>query len=227
VRNFYRERIGVPASQLVVIPNALDLAEFDEAARQPVADLPSDEPPAFLFLCPARLHPQKGHEILLEAVGQLAASSPRPFRVLLAGEGPLRADLEASVRDRGLAAQVAFLGLRDDIPALLRQTDALVLASHYEGMPLAILEAMAARRPVVATRVGGVPEIVEPEKTGLLVPPGDASALAAAMAALMAAPEHARRMGATARLRVERDFEVRVVAQRTVDLFESCLAKRG
>ncbi|HUG48929.1 MAG TPA: glycosyltransferase family 4 protein [Candidatus Limnocylindria bacterium] len=150
----------------------------------------------------ARLEPEKGHRTLLEAWPHVLAQVPKA-RLLIIGEGTVRATLEAQAESLGLlgepcaedrcvgtrrarpGARVVFTGLRDDVPAVTAALDVAVLPSYREAQGLAILEAMALRRPVVATAVGGVPEMVEHERTGLLVPPRDAPALAAAIGRLL------------------------------------------
>lgn len=223
VAEFYRTRIGVPAGKLRVIPNAIDLRTFKSGDGR-LREEAGVEPGAYLFVCAARLHPQKGHSVLLDAVRQLVDADVGPFAVLLAGSGPLRGEIEARVRERRLAHHVRLLGLRDDMPSLFLQCDAFVLASLYEGLPLAILEAMAAGLPIVATTVGGVGEVVEHRRHGLLVPPGDAHALAAAMAELIRNPAQGRAMGQAARAIVQRDYSIDVIAERTMAVFDACLA---
>ena len=123
----------------------------------------------------------KGHEDLLRAASTAIQEAPR-LRLWLAGEGPLQGKLEASARAHGLEAGVQFLGFRTDIPSLLHAADFFCLATQSEGLGSSILEAMSAGLPVVATRVGGVPEIVEDGVTGILVPASNPGALAIAMA---------------------------------------------
>ena len=216
VRAFYR-RLGVPDAKLHVIPNAIDLAPFDTPHPPPQDAAP------FVFTCAARLHPQKAHGVLLDAVALLVGGGERHFKVRLAGEGPLGPELAARVRTAGLDPWVEFLGVRQDVPELFRASDAFVLPSLYEGLPLAVLEAMAAWLPVVATRVGGIPDLIEDGTHGLLVPPGDACALADAMGRLLRDRSAARAMGAAARVRAAREYDIDAVAARTVALFEECL----
>lgn len=225
VAEFYRAR-GVPKDKLHVIPNAVDLSMFDADRRPGSPPEQMVEPGVFSFICAARLHPQKAHGVLLRAVRLLMSAGSRPFMVLLAGEGPLRPDLERQVAAEGLSGHVHFLGLRQDLPSLLQQCDAFVLPSLYEGLPLAILEAMAAGLPIVATDVGGNADLVEHGRNGFLVPPNDPQALARAMAALIDDGGLARAMGAEGRQRVARDYSIDVIAERTARLFEERLAER-
>jgi glycosyltransferase involved in cell wall biosynthesis len=146
-------------------------------------------------------------------------------RFVFAGEGPERDVLEAKTRALGISERVAFLGARSDIPALLASCDVCVLPSLYEGLPLAALEAMASRKPVVATRIGGTDEAVVDGENGLLVPARDPSALAAALNALLEDPERARNMGAAGRERVARLFSTERIVAGVSAVYEEILAK--
>jgi glycosyltransferase involved in cell wall biosynthesis len=225
VASFYARR-GVPAAKLHIIPNAIDIAPYDRPPQSGLRLEVGGGAGEFLFICAARLHPQKAHTVLLHATDQLARAGGSSFKLLLVGDGPLRKELEQQVRGTRLEKRVCFLGLRHDVPDILLQANALVLSSRYEGLPLAILEAMAARLPVVATRVGGNATLVEDGLTGWLVPPDDPRALAEAMARLLRDPIRARRMGEEGRRRVERDYRIESAAAQTVAFFEACLPPR-
>jgi glycosyltransferase involved in cell wall biosynthesis len=140
-----------------------------------------------LLLIPARLDPLKGHEFALEALRRLDG-----VQAIFAGDGPDRERLEALTEELGLRPRVTFLGFRDDLPRLLACTDVAVLPSLSEGLPLAALEALAAGTPLVATSVGGTGEAVVDGVTGLLVPPRDPDALAAAIRRVLSDPFEAR-----------------------------------
>lgn len=225
VERFYRSR-GVPPRKLHVIPNAIDVTLFDAPVNEGLRTEVGARPGDFLFLSAGRLHPQKAQSVLLEATRRLAEMH-HGFRVLLAGEGPLREALEAQVRHLGLGGLVRLLGVRHDLPNLLRQVDAFVMSSLYEGLPLAILEAMAARLPVVATRAGGCHEIVIDGRTGFLVAPGNAEELSQAMSRVMTDRGKARTMGAEGRRVVEEEYRIERSAERTLALFETCIASKG
>jgi glycosyltransferase involved in cell wall biosynthesis len=146
---------------------------------------------------------------------------------VLAGDGPLRADLEAEARDLGVAGRCVFLGQRADVPALLAAADLFVLPSLYEGLPVSVLEAMAAQRPIVATAIGGTDEAVTNEVTGLLVPPRDAAALASAIRRMRADPALARRLASGGRERVEREFSSDVTARHVMLIYDEIMAEVG
>jgi starch synthase (maltosyl-transferring) len=208
VRRFSRDTGGWPDSRLTVIPNGVDVAPFDYAEAVARASLGVPEG-AMLALYVGRLDPQKGLDVLLDAAEAILAGAPEPDRwhFALAGDGPERARLHARVgSSAALSGRVHLLGQRGDVPGLLETADLLVLPSLWEGMPNAVLEAMAARRAVVATAVEGTEDLVVPGRTGWLVPPGDPAALAEALRDAASDPARLARFGAKARARVEAGF---------------------
>jgi glycosyltransferase involved in cell wall biosynthesis len=153
-----------------------------------------------LFLTVANLRPEKGYDVLLDAAKAIA-DDDLPIRIAAVGRGPLSTVLRARHADLGLGDRFEFLGQRDDAVQLLAGADAFVLASHHEGLPVALMEATSVGLPIVATCVGGVPEILEHEVDALLVPPGDPGLLAQAMKRLASDPELRDRLGRQAKLR--------------------------
>ena len=212
------ETLGWPPQRIQVIPNGVDTASFrrdrDPSLRAALA--PEAAP---LVLVPGRLDAQKGHRHLLRAAAEVPDAT-----FALAGDGPLRAELEGTARRLGIADRVRFLGYRRDVPELLAASDLVVLPSLFEGLPLAVLEAMAAARPVIATRIEGVDEVVRPGVNGLLVPPADPAALAAAVRALLGEPDRARRLAEAGRQTVERHFGAAAMAARVSRVYEDVLA---
>jgi len=163
----------------------------------------------------ARLHPQKDHDCLLRAIAAVVDELPT-VRVLLVGDGALKDQLVGRITTLGLGTQVKLLGERRDVAAILALSDLFVLSSRWEGMPNAILEAMAAGLPVLATRVDGTVDVVRDGETGVLVPPGDDRALAAALLALGRDPARRRALGAAGRRRIDEAYSI----DRFVDGFE-------
>jgi glycosyltransferase involved in cell wall biosynthesis len=208
---------GYPRDRTVTVHNGIDAPE----ARMPAGLEPA--PPGAVLLEIGRLCDVKGQRELIAALPKLARTD---VTLLLVGEdleagGAYRTALERQARELGIGDRVRFLGRRDDVPALLAAADALVLPSSIEGLPLVVLEAMAAGRPVVATSVGGTPEAVVDGETGLLVPPGDIEALAHAIDALLGDPELARRLGEAGGRRVRERFDADAAAQRVLGLYTS------
>ena len=156
---------------------------------------------------------------LFTLVRAMADLEPGSARLRIAGDGPDRAAVAAEVERLGLGGTVELLGTRDDVPALLADADVFVLASDSEGLPMSVLEAMAAGLPVVASAVGGVPELVLDGETGILVGPRDTAALAGALARLVADSALRDRLGAAGRLRVEREFSLERFEREHLELY--------
>jgi starch synthase (maltosyl-transferring) len=222
---FSRDVGGLDPARLTVIPNGIDPAPIDAAEPVPRATIgvPDD---AHLALCVGRLDPQKGLRDLLDAAGRVIARRPG-WHLVLAGDGPERDRLIGTIEARAdLRDHVRWLGRRDDVPGLLKSADVLVQASHWEGMPNTVLEAMAARRAVVGTAVEGTEDLVIPGETGWLVPPRDPAALAQALAAAAEDPDRCRRYGEAGRLRVEREFSLAAVVAAYERLWAGVLGLR-
>jgi glycosyltransferase involved in cell wall biosynthesis len=174
--------------------------------------------------------PQKALEVLLRAAVVLRRTVP-DLRVLVVGgtgdpPAPPEVLLHRQAEELGLGETVRFLGIRTDVADLLAAFDVAVLSSDFEGSPLSVMEYMAAAKPVVATRVGGVPDLVEDGVTGLLVERRDPEALAGAVATLLADPERARAMGKAGRERQRREFTIAATARRVEELYDELIAKR-
>ena len=205
---------GVSREQIRVVPNGADLP--DDALELPAARHWRERFGASLirplWVVPARLEEQKGHAVLFDALTEVWKRG-LDFSVALAGEGTLRGALEARAQELGLAHKIHFLGQLDDMGSLLAAADAVVLPSLWEGLPLALLEAMVRARPVTATAVGGVPEVLEDDHNGQLVPPGDALALADALERYHRKPDRALRLGRAGADLVRADYTWRAVVQ--------------
>jgi glycosyltransferase involved in cell wall biosynthesis len=171
------------------------------------------------------LRPQKALDVLIRAALPLLPDFPR-LKVLIAGAGPEEARLRALISDLGLEDTVILLGSwrGEEVPDFLSAIDVAVNCSNFEGTSAAIVEVMAAGRPVVATRVGGTPDLIEHDVHGLLVEPQDVPGLAEAIRQLLADPDRRARLGAAARARQQREFDVSVLVRRLEDLYESLWA---
>jgi glycosyltransferase involved in cell wall biosynthesis len=170
------------------------------------------------------LYAVKGHRYLLEAAPRILRACPSTV-FLIAGRGDLDAALREQARSLGIESRVRFLGLRQDVPALLAIGDVFVQPSLSEGLSIAILEAMAAARAVVTTRVGGNPELVVDGQTGLLVEPADAGALAAAVTRVLADPPEARRLGDNGLARVQSRFTIEAMVREYEVVYDEALGR--
>ncbi len=205
-------REGIDASALSVVRNGVDCDRFEARGGDPAGPL--------LFV--GRLSPEKDIPTLIEAMAILRRDDPR-VSLLIAGGGACAEEIAALVRVRGLADRVQLLGPVSDVAALHRRARCFVLPSRTEGMPLTVIEAMASGLPVVATRVGGTPEVVEEGVTGILVPPGNAPELAAALRRMAADPERSRTMGLAGAQRARERFDARVMVRAYEQLYRAAL----
>ena len=222
VRNFCRTHIGLPEEKLVLIPNGVELPELPLPSPQETRAALGLPPEGLLLGTVSRLDPAKGIEVLLEALPQVEDAA-----LVVIGDGPQRAALESLAARLGLSARVYWAGFQPDVTRWLLAFDLFVQPSHYEGLPTTVLEAMAAGLPVVATAVGGTPEVVVDGVTGLLVPPRDSAALAQAIAALLRDPELRGRMGKAGRERVAQHFSVERMVRKTERLYAELLLRQG
>lgn len=191
---------GIPASKVQIVQNGVSIARFSRPANAALrAEFVLGTSPVVLMV--GRLEKQKGQRYLIEAATQIQEA-----RFIFVGEGPDRAALEAQAQALGVGERVAFLGHREDIPDLLACCDLFVLPSLYEGLPLAILEAMAAGKPVIASDIRGNDEVVINGETGLLVPDADSTALAGAIRAVLSDHAFAQRLAEAGRARVCHEF---------------------
>jgi glycosyltransferase involved in cell wall biosynthesis len=209
---------GVPASRLAVIRNGVDLCRYRQRAHRTAGAV-------WKAIHAARLvYPAKDQRTLLRAARLVVDKRP-DFRIDIVGDGPDRPTLE-ELRDKlQLQSQVRFLGFRHDVQDLLAEADLFVLSSTTEGLPITILEAMAAGLPIVSTDAGGIPEVVAHGQTGLLVPPQSPADLAAAILELMRDPQRAAEMGSAGRRHVENECDIRAVKARYEDLYRTLLRK--
>ena len=202
-------RQGYPAARLTTVHNGIEPFERSEPVR--LADGPT-------IVQVARLADVKGQRTLIAALRRVDATAVFVGRDLETG-GAYEQRLRDEARQQGVAERVVFAGFRHDVPGVLAGSDVFCLPSQMEGLPLVVLEAMSQARPVVATAVGGTPELVVHGETGLLFPPGDADALADALRELLGDPARARRMGEAGRARVLADFSAEVSVDRVLRLY--------
>lgn len=224
VERYLVERQRVDPSKVRHIPNGVDLAQFEAPIGssdylRTLLDLPKD---TLIVGTVAALKQQKGLQYLLEAANQIRHDYPR-IHFVFVGSGPLEGEIRAWIQQNGLKDAVTLLGQRDDIPALLEGMDIFAFPSLWEGMPRALLEAMATGRPCIATDIGGSRELVVDQQTGLLVPPSDVGALRGALQEMLSHPERRARYGQAARARVEAKFSAQAVADAHDQLYQELL----
>jgi sugar transferase (PEP-CTERM/EpsH1 system associated) len=205
----------VPARKLLVIHNGIDVERFSPRETRPTRT-------GGRAVTVGRLDPIKDQMTLLRAVRLVVDKMPG-FRLDVVGDGPSRPDLEALQTALGLGDHVCFHGYHEHVEPFLAVADFFVLSSISEGVPIALLEAMASSLPAVATDVGGIREVVVPDGTGYLAPAGRPEALADAMLAIQADPGNLERMGRAARQRVEDQFSLRKVVAQYEDVYFQCL----
>ena len=174
----------------------------------------------------ARLHRQKALEVMLDAAKLVVASLPEA-RFVIGGTGPMEDLLKARIAGLKLEPYVKMVGFVEDVPGFLSGLDIYALSSDYEGLPLAVLEAMAAGLPIASTAVGGVPEAVIDGENGFLVPPRNSRLLAQAIVRLAVDPELAAQMGAESRRRMEELFDAKIMARKTVEVYSQVLKQKG
>jgi glycosyltransferase involved in cell wall biosynthesis len=221
VAHALRKHAKVPATKIQVVHNGIPLASYDRPFDRKLRAMlvAGSERPIVLTI--ARLSEEKGHKYLLDA-----ASMVPEAMFVLAGDGPLRAELELRARALGLGDRVVFLGHREDIPDLLAICDLFVLPSLFEGYPLSVMEAAAARKPVIATAVGGTDEALLHGESGLLVPPADAAALANAIRTVLREPALAAGLADAAYARAQQEFSADEMCKRTMDVYEEVVTSR-
>lgn len=214
VAEYVRQTQGDASGRLLVIPNGVDLARFRKI--EPPDPKPAGHTHTFAII--GRLQPQKDHRTFLDAA-QILAARRQDVAFVVIGDGPLRAELEQKARDLGLGSRITFTGNRSEMVSTLSGIDALVLSSAWEGLPMVLLEAMAAARPVVVTAVGEIPTVVRHSIDGLVVPPSQPEALAQAMEMLLQSPAAARAMGVSGRNRVSDNYDAAIMHERIFALY--------
>jgi glycosyltransferase involved in cell wall biosynthesis len=205
---FLENKKHVPAKKIAIIHNGVDTRRFavPQDARNAIRHALGFTEADSVLIMVARLHPGKGHRVLLDAMRQLLPLYPK-LKLICLGEGEGEPELRGLCESFGVAHCVQFVGYQRNVPEWLTAADINVLPSFYEGLPLTILEAMAAKLPTVASNVGGIPEAIEDGVSGLLVPPGDPHRLAEALSLLIGDVAMRERVGRAARARVLQSFD--------------------
>ncbi|GAB4364347.1 MAG: glycosyltransferase family 4 protein [Deltaproteobacteria bacterium] len=216
---------GIPPERIVSIPTGVETDRFHPgtggACVRRELGIGPEEPVLSII---GVLRSWKRHDLFLETV-RILKNRGNPVRALIAGEGPQQGKILSLIRDRGLADCVTLMGFREDIPEVLAATDVAVLTSdRFEGVPQIVLQAMASGRPVVASPIGGIPEVVRAGETGMLCEPGNAESFAGAVERLLADPELRRRMGENGRASVVAEYSVEAMGSRTERFYEELVS---
>lgn len=233
LETWLRQDVGIAPAKVACIPNGIDIARCagSAASREHRPLLGAFAPPGTLVVVNVgRLDPVKDQAGLIEAFKILCDASPATashLRLVIVGEGVYRGTLEARIDEFGLRDRVCLLGNREDVPGILAECDVFALSSIAEGIPLTLLEAMAASLPVVATRVGGVGEVVVEGVTGRLVEPGNPAALARALRGYVEDESRRGHHGRAGRERVEQRFSLSAMLAGYTSLYDEVLAKGG
>ena len=214
-----RDDFGISASKIEVVHNGITTQSFAHPRSAALRDTLTGGHRGPVVLTVARLDQGKGHADLLDA----ARLVPEALFVFV-GDGPERASLESKARELGVADRIVFLGERQDVPALLACADLFVLPSLSEGLPLSVLEAMAADVPVIATAIPGVDEVITHGRTGLLATPNAPASLASAILLICTRPEEGRVLASAAREHVRAAFSTERMVARVASVYEEVLA---
>jgi glycosyltransferase involved in cell wall biosynthesis len=217
--------VGIRREHMTVIPNGIPLGARHDSDKESTRAELGVSARDVLVLSVGRLVYQKGHEYLVQAMDGLRRELPH-IKAVICGEGPLRRQLQSQIDRLGLGGVVTLLGNRLDIDRFLGSADVFVLPSRWEGLPVALLEAMDVGLPVVATRVEGVEEVVQEETHGLLVPPEDARALGESIRRLVFDADLRQRMSLGARARIREAYTIDIMCEKYLSLMRNLLAQR-
>ena len=212
---------GISGDRLSHISNGVNLALYTAASSAPAPDIKAAGCPTIGFI--GRLLPEKGTDHFLQAAKRVLQRFPNAVFYLI-GSGPHRASLQQLTQDLNLSGRVVFTGTREDMPSVYAALDTVVLPSLREGLPMTILEALAAKCAVIATDVGGIPIVIRNGETGLLIPPGDGDALAQAMLQLADSPDLGRQLGRNGYRVVEAGFSSEAMARQYFTLYTQLLS---
>jgi len=223
IKRFLIEKVGINHERIVTIRNGIDtkLYRTDDAVRRSVREeLGIDEEQPVIGAV-GNLYPVKGHTYLLKAMAIVKEKYPHAMLVI-AGRGEILDQLREEARGLGIKQKVVFLGFSEKIPAFLQSLDIFVLPSLSEGLPLSVLEAIAAGKPVIATNVGGISEVLDDGYAELLVPPRNPDALAEKILLLLRNPELASRLRGLGRMKVEKEFSLNSMMEKYQELYRNC-----
>jgi len=223
VAEYFVRSIGIPEKQVMIVPNGVDIAKFN-CDRSTVRNELGLSPHELVIGTVGRLEPEKDQKTLLEAFQQAKADHPA-VRLLIVGNGRMAEELKSYANRIGISDQTLFLGCRRDVPKLLAAMDIFVLSSIREGLPISLIEAMAARKPVVASNIGSIKNLVQDGQNGFLVPSGDASAFGKVLHRLIETSELRERIGEAGRRTAEASFSLSETIRAYEELYRSASRK--
>jgi len=218
--------LDIPREKICTIYNGIDPRSYEDQDGSSLRRQLGIENSRKVIGAVGRLCRQKGMDVLIRALPELVHAFPG-LKCIITGDGPQRKILEALAEGLELGDSVVFVGERSDIPQIMAALDVFVLPSRWEGMPNAVMEAMAAARPVIATAVGGCPELIEPGRNGILVPPEDHKALAQAITKILQDSHRAREMGKAGRQKISQTFTINTMVRENQDMYKSLLQNAG
>jgi len=227
VAEILHTRDHTPRNKIIVVPNGVDVERFrvDSSRGKAVRKELGISDDTVVVGTVARLSWAKALEVLVETTAELVKRLPK-VRCVIVGDGSLRGEVEQCVKDLGMQDYVLMTGTRMDVPELLSAFDVFVLSSRTEGLPVSLLEAMAAGRPIASTRVGGIPEVVTDRKEALLVEPGDPHALADAIVEIVSDPRLAAELARNAEERVGAEYSIAATVRKLERVYCDLLSKR-
>ncbi|HZX09848.1 MAG TPA: glycosyltransferase family 4 protein [Acidobacteriota bacterium] len=218
---------GIDKKKIKVVPSGIDYTPFENVSSKDYLHREFGfSKNDFLVGIVAHLADHKGHKYLIEAAGILKKKAPN-IKLIIVGKGPLRMELDQKVKEVGVEDIVLFLGFREDVPQIMASLDLFVLSSYLEGLGTSILDAMASHLPVVATDVGGIPEVVTHEKTGLLVPPKNPAALARAILRIYNDRKLAYSYGENGYRVVHEKYSSRAMAKKVIKEYETIARRKN
>lgn len=215
---------SINPGKVSVIHNGIDLDAFKSRVSQQEVKKTLGLESSYVIGTVSRLSREKDQFDLIRAFAMIASFEPM-IRLVFAGDGPLKDELAALADNLGIKDKIVFLGFRDDVNTILQAFDIFVLSSLHEGISLSLLEAMGSGLPVIATNVGGNPEVVVDGETGILVPPQDPEKMAEAIMKILKNPDLANKMGHAGRKRVEEKFSLDRMVREYEAIYEECLSK--
>jgi glycosyltransferase involved in cell wall biosynthesis len=227
LKDYFVKEINIPEESIRVIPNGVDIFRFAPGPRNGVLrDLLPDEFSGKVLISVGRLTEAKDQSTLLSTI-EILKKQGRNIYLIMVGDGEMRASLEEEIAQKELIHCVHLAGSRSDVPELLRGADAFVLSSKREGLPMSILEAMAAGLPVIATKVGGIPEVVKDGENGVLVPPQDQNSLANAICRVLDDSKFAAKLGRGARISIEENYSIKNITEAYSELYLSVIQRKS